>query len=623
MKGPTPRGDASAAAGRGLGRVFPWWPEVSAATWRGDAVAGLLGALLVLPQGIAFAGLAGLPPQMGLAAAVLPAIVAALAGSSRLVVSGPTNANSLALGAMLAPLALAGSPEYIQLALALTWMVGLLQFSVGFLRLGAIANFISPTALLGFTSGAAVLIALHALPTAAGLDGLLSGAAHPVGPALAAPAASPGSALGSALLQAQPAALLVAGLTVLAGWGLRHRWPSSPHLLLALAAGTVAALVLEHGLGLAPVPRLGLVPVPWPEFAWPAEGLARFRELAGLAAALTVVALAQSVAIAQVMAERSGQPLDTNREFIGQGLANLVGGCTQSLVACGSLNRSLPNWQAGARTPLAAVTAGVLLVPLVAFSAPLLALLPLAALAGLLLLVAFSLLDPSRWKRLARSSRTETVVAAATFVGTLALPLEQAVLVGSALSLGLYLHRTAHPAMRTMGFDRIGADRPFVVVDDTPGALAECPQLKLLRMEGPVYFAATAHVADRLHALRRAPQPQPHLLVMSKSMNFLDPAGADLWRAELHARRAGGGDLYFHRPRPPVIDQWRRDGFLEELGADHVFADKRSAIATIVGRLDRERCARCTVRVFRECGDPALVAPWRGDPPPGPTAGRA
>lgn len=583
-------------------RLWPWAGELSPGSLRADANAGLLGAALVLPQGIAFASLAGLPPQMGLAAAVLPAIVAALAGSSRQVVSGPTNANSIVLGALLTPLVATGLGARIELALALTLMVGALQLAVGLARLGAIANFISPTALLGFTSGAALLIGWHALPDALGIASDARGTRP-----------APGSVAWREAVQ--PVALVVVAVTVAVGIGLRRRWPRSPAMLLALAAGTLAAVWCEHATGTPPIPRLGAVPAPWPAWHFPAEGLSRWRELLPAAAALTVVALAQSVAIAQAMAERSGHRLDTNREFVGQGLGNLVAGCTQALIVCGSLNRSSPNLQAGARTPLAAVAAGLWLLPLVVLGGPWIGAMPLAALGALLLMIAVSLLDLGRWRRLARTHPAETGVAALTLGATLVLPLEQAVLVGSALSLGLYLHRTAHPAMRTMGFDRTAHDRRFVVCEDNPDALPECPQLRLLRMEGSVYFAASAHVADRLQALRDAPEPQRHLLVMAKSMNFIDAAGADLWRAELQARRAMGGDLYFHRPRPPVVEQWQRDGFLEALGADHVFPDKRQAIASICARLDRDICRRCTVRVFEECADPAIVAPLQPEAP--------
>jgi sulfate permease, SulP family len=143
-----------------------------------------------------------------------------------------------------------------------------------------------------------------------------------------------------------------------------------------------------------------------------------------------------------------------------------------------------------------------------------------------------------------------------------------------------------------------GALRPFVVLQ--PGA-PECPQLKLLRMEGPVWFGAEAHVADALNALRSPLQAPLHLLVMSKSMNFLDPAGVALWERERALRAALGGGLYFHRPRPEVLDAWRRSGFIGRLGPQHLYADKRSAIAAIVPRLDGAICAGCRLRVFEEC----------------------
>ena len=144
-----------------------------------------------------------------------------------------------------------------------------------------------------------------------------------------------------------------------------------------------------------------------------------------------------------------------------------------------------------------------------------------------------------------------------------------------------------------------------------PGA-PECPQLKLLRMEGPVWFGAEAHVADALRALREAPNAPRHLLVMGKSMNFIDPAGAALWERERELRSGEGQGLYFHRPRPEVLDTWRKSGFIERLGAERIFPDKRSAIAAIVPRLDPAICARCSARVFEECA--------RQPGPPAPSA---
>ncbi len=567
-------------------RLFgDWIKSVTPTTLRADALAGLLGAVLVLPQGIAFATLAGLPPQYGLYTAVIPCIIAALFGSSWHVMSGPTNANSLALFAMLSPLALAFSPAYIQLALAVTLMVGVMQFLIGALRLGSLANFISPAALFGFTSGAAVLIAVYALPDFLGLL-----------PAKERSAFAVLTHVVNQLGQLDKAALMLGVITLLVGLSVRYFRPGWPFMLI----GLVAATTLAAGAGLK-VRTIGQIATPWPQFVLPQISWASVSELLGLAFALTIVALGQAISIAKAVAARSGQRIDANREFRGQGLSNIVGGFFSCYVSCGSMNRSMPNLQAGARTPLAAVFSGLLLLALVAAISSLLAKIPMAALAGLLLLVSLFLFDLPRWRELIRLSRTEFAVALATLIATLTIRLEMAILLGTLLSLMTFLDRTSKPAMRTMGFDAEGADRKFVVLDDRVPTSKECPQLKLLRMEGEVYFGATQHVADKLHALRNEANPQKHLLVMGKSMNFIDLAGAELWEQELNARRAMGGDLYFHRPRPEVIAMWQTTGFTRLLGPEHQFPDKQVAIATIFPKLDPQICRTCTARVFWEC----------------------
>ena len=554
----------------------PWVREVNATTLRADASAALLAAVLVLPQGIAFAALAGLPPAWGLYSAVVPTFIAALAGSSRHVLTGPTNALSLALAASLAPLAVAGSAEYLRLALVLTLMIGLIQVAVALLRLGVLTHFIAPSVLLGFTSGAAVLIAWHAL-----ID-------LRVWP-------SPGRTT-------DLPALAVAAFTLALALAVRRLWPRAPALMVALVGGTLAGLAVQYFGGYA-LQHVGALPQAWPDWHVPALQWADVPRLATIALALTIVALGQSVAIAKALAQRSARQLDVNRECLGQGLANTVGAFFSCFASCGSLNRSVPHLQAGARTPLAGAFAALLLVALVAVAAPLLAWIPLAAIGGLLLRVALSLVDRQAWRDLLRLDRREAAVAAGTLLATLLLPLQVAVLAGVAASLVVYLHRTAHPALRTMGFacpPLPGLHRPFVVL--AQGA-PECPQLKMLRMEGSVWFGAEAHVADALQALHDETQPARHLLVMGKSMNFIDAAGASLWERERVRRLGLGGDLYFHRPRPEVLRIWQASGYIDRLGADHLFADKRSAIATIVPRLDGAICASCRLRVFEECAN--------------------
>ncbi|MEP7056751.1 MAG: SulP family inorganic anion transporter, partial [Caldimonas sp.] len=274
-------------------RLFgPWVRLVSPAMLRADLLAGLLGALLVLPQGFAFATLAGLPPEYGLYTAIVPCAIAALFGSSWHVVSGPTNANSLALFALLAPLAAVGSPQYIQLALAVTVLVGVMQWLIGALRLGGLANFISPSALHGFTSGASALIALHALTD---LLGLAAPPVHGTPALLAHLARNFGAAV--------PAALLVAAFTFAAVLLVRRLLPRWPAMLIGLVGATALAVFLNRAaVGLGEVAVVGRIPPIWPHLLVPDVDLKMLPELLSLAFALTIVALGQSISIAKAVA---------------------------------------------------------------------------------------------------------------------------------------------------------------------------------------------------------------------------------------------------------------------------------------------------------------------------------
>lgn len=547
----------------------PWVGMVDRNSVRADAQAGLVGAIVVLPQGIAFAALAGLPPAWGLYTSIVPCIVAALAGSSRLLVSGPSNAISLALASMLAPLAAVDNPAYPLLAVAVTLAVGILQAALGLLRLGAITNFISPTVMLGFLTGAAILIGVQA---------------------------------GHDMIASWPE--FAVGAVTLATAIVSRRWlGTGQHLLAALVVGSLCAFGLSR-FGISTV-LVGALPQTLPKLHAPPVSWGEARKLGGIAFAITIIALGQTIAIGRALASRHGEPFDPNRECLGQGLSNIAGSMFSCMVASGSINRSALNEESGARTPLAAVFSGLMVIVLLVIASPVLAYISVAAIAGLLMVVAWGLLDVAQWRRVLHLDRTEAAIALGTFVATLTFSLDAAILGGVAASLVTYLYRSARPSLRTMGFNKTYEDsalRPFVIVDEAPaGTLPECPQLKLLRMEGSVYFGAVAHVAEHLHMLRTQAEPAKRLMVMTKGMTTIDMAGAEMWDAELLRRRAMGGDLYFHRPRPQVMAVWQRGGFLDRLGPNHIFASKRDAIATIVPQLEDEICARCTARIFDEC----------------------
>lgn len=575
-----------------LKTLFPWLCYVDRKSWSGDLTAGLLGAVLALPQGVAFATLAGLPPQYGVYGAVVPCIIAALAGSSRHVITGPTNANSLALVAALAPLALVGSPHYIDLALTVTIMVGLLQLLVGGLRLGAAANFISPSVLLGFMSGAAVLIGLYSLRDFFGIP--------------TAGQVSPYTLLMTLVFEPQRIMwppLLIGVATLVATVSISRWRPRWPCMLLGLLAGCVIAALLDFWPSIThSIATVSRIPSALPPLRIPNVTWADLSSLSGIAAALTLVALGQSLSIAKAVAQRSGQRIDVNREFIGQGLANGIGGFFSSYVSCGSLNRSMPNFEAGAKTPLAAIFAALFLVVMVTFGSRLIACIPLAAISAMLLLVAWRLIEVKRWRRVLQTSRTETLVATVTFIATLTLPLDRAVLLGTLVSLVAYLYRTSHPAVRVLRPDPRDRARRFTPLEDLPPELrVECPQLKLVRIEGSIFFGATQHVGDYLQRFRSQNSEQKQVLFMTKSMNFIDLAGNDLWEQELRERRKVAGDLYFHRPRTPVVDVFTQTGMLEQLGPQHIFDSKDQALRTIYPQLDARRCQDCQLEIFTEC----------------------
>ena len=575
-----------------LSRLLPgsrWWPRVNRETLRADLAAGAIGAIVVLPQGIAFATLAGLPPQFGLYAAMLPAVVAALWGPSWHLDSGPTNAISLVVFATMAQIAQPGSDQYVTLVLTLSFIVGLVQLAMGLAGLGVLVNFISHTVVVGFTAGAAMLI------FAAQADNFF-GVPIPAGASFLQTL----HALVTGLDRIEPPTVLIGVATLAAGMAARRWLPRLPYMIVAMAAGGVLGYLLNRWLGQenTGIRTLGAFPRALPELSMPQLSLETLRSLTGAAIAVSVLGLVEAVSIARSIAVRSGQRIDSNQEFIGQGLSNLAGSFFSAYPSSGSFNRSGANFEAGAQTPLAAVFSAGALVLIVLAVAPLAAFIPMASMAAILFLVAWGLIDFHHIATIVRASRAESAVLAATFVATLVMHLEFAVLLGIALSLVLYLQRTSRPALRSIIPDPQSPLRQF---RERRSGEAECPQLRLLRIEGSLYFGAVDHVGDYLQRIAEQRPEQKHLLVLSKSMNFIDVAGAELLAREAAARRARGGGLYFHGLRESASKMLTGRAFAGRVGPDAVFATKGQAIGALFGRLDRSVCAGCRARIFNEC----------------------
>lgn len=413
--------------------LFPflrWLPQLrDRDSLRTDLLAGLTGAVVVLPQGLAFATLAGMPPQYGLYAAIVPCIVAALYGSSRLMVTGPANAISLTTMALIAPLAAAGSAEYVSLVLTLTFLVGALQVALGVARAGRLVDHVPHAVIVGFTTGAAVLIVNSQLPTFFGVD-------LPRGGSIRENLAG----LWAARDQVGPMAVfagLVTAAAIRAWMPLNRRVPA---MLVGVVAGSLAVWLVQHLVpGTAPLKTVPGLPGAWPPLSTPDLSVDTVRQLFSATLVMTLLGLTEAVAIARALAARDRETLDGNREFIGQGLANLAGSFFSSYPASGSFNRSGVNVTSGARTPLAAASAAVFLVGLLLVVGPLAKYLPLAVIAGLLFMVAWGLIDRGELRRIWREEPIDRPTLLVTFVATITLSLEWAILLG--LLVGLLVRR--------------------------------------------------------------------------------------------------------------------------------------------------------------------------------------
>ena len=565
-----------------------WWPRVNRSTLRADVLAGLTGGLILVPQGVAFATIAGMPPEYGLYAAMLPAVVAALWGSSWHLVSGPTTAISIVVFATMSPLAEPGSAHYVQLVLTLTFLVGVFQLLLGGFRLGTLVNFVSHTVVVGFTAGAAVLIAISQVKNFFGI-------ALPRGASVAA-------VLQGLVQQAQsinPYVTAVSLATVLSCVAARRWWPRLPHMIVGMLSGSVLAYGMNQTWGLerTGLGSLGALRIGFPPLSSPDWNLDTLQTLAPIALAVALLALTEAVSIARSMALHTGQRIDGNQEFVGQGLSNLAGAFFSGYASSGSFNRSGLNVQAGAQTPLAAIFSAVFLLLIMLFLAPLAQFLPVAAMAGILFVVAWGLVDFHHIGEILRVSRAESAVLAATWLATLTVQLEFAIYIGVGLSLFMYLKRTSQPGLDDV--KPVPGQMPPAFSAAT--ALPDCPQLKIVRLNGSVFFGAVNHLQEALQAIDAHNPAHTHVLLVASGINFVDLGGAQCLAQEAQRRRALGGALYIFHMKDEPLAMLRASGAWDTIGANNFFTLGDDLMPVIKARLNAQRCATCTQRVFAPC----------------------
>jgi len=541
---------ATLALARRWAPFLAWREQLTRASLRADLEAGLISAVLILPQAIALASLAGMPPETGIYASIVPVIVAALWGSSWHALSGPNTAVCVLLASSLAPFASPGSDAYVGYALTLTFLVGAIGLTVGALRLGGLLDFISQTVIAAIVLAVGLMIVVYALSAFLGV--------------LANPA-EPFFIRFYQIVHDLPRAngyVVAVGATTVAVGLMARRWARRYALLLGVAAGSLLGNALNLLLGPATTAieslgRLSLSYFPW---SWPRfdlESLWVIQELLASAFAIAFLGLMQSVVIARALAERSGQRLDTNQEIVGQGLANIVASFFSSFAGSGSFNRSAAHYEAGAHTPMAAVYASLALALIVFAAAPLIAYLPIPAVAGALVLVGIGLLDVRELKRL-RYSRQETAIFVLTFSAALASGLNAGVLTGVLVSLAVYLRYAA---------------KPNISIEDYPAR--DGRRVYAVTVNGSLFFGSLRTLEHAFAAVAPRAGESAVLLLHTDHVTYLDVPGAAWLAAEAERWRRAGVEFYVHVTRAPVLDTLDRSGALVRIGADHVIQRDR------------------------------------------------
>ncbi len=555
---------------------------------RGDVIAGLTVAAVAIPQAIAYASIAELPPQAGLYTAMVGAIVGSLWGCSRFLATGPVNASSLLVLPILLAVAAPGTPEYLLAAGLVAVLAGALGIVLALLRFGALVTLASRSVLIGFTTGAAIHIAV-------GQTRHLLGLHLPAEPELYQLIHSISSQIRETNVFSLAVGLGTLVLVVAFG-RIGRRVPAA---LFAIAVAGAAVWFFDlQALG---VEVVGAIPRSLPPPTWVTTRIFPNMHLLYSVAvgsmAVAALGLIEASAASQTLARRAGDRLNSNQEFFGQGLANIATGLLSGYPCSGSFTRSALAYQTGARTHLTGVITGIAILIGVLLFAPIAGLIPKAAIAGVLLVVAWGMLDTPAIMRVIRTSRGDAAIMGITFAATIFLPLDFAVLSGVVFSLAFFVIRSSLPRVVPVVPDP--TYRHFVNNPDAPA----CPQLGVMNIRGPLFFGAVYHLEEELRHNYELHPGQDHLVLRLHGVDICDLTGIEMLEATVQTYRKIGGDVFLVRPRKPVLDIMEQSGFLDEtLRRDHLLEQEGAIEFLFDNVLDPAVCIyECEHRVFAEC----------------------
>jgi SulP family sulfate permease len=549
---------------------------------RADMLAGLTVALVLIPQSMAYATLAGLPPVYGLYIAFVPVFIAALWGSSRQLGTGPVAVVSVMTATMVVPLVdpnlIIGSEEflaqYIPLVLFLTLLVGLFQFALGAFRLGAIVNFLSHPVIVGFTSAAALFIGLTQISKIFGVEMPGGASDHFITVRIW------GVVLN--LVDTHLPTLLMGGSAIIIMLGLKRYVPKIPGVLVAVVLTTVVSYAIGfEQMGGAIV---GDIQGGLPSFTVPGFNLEALSGLFISAIIIALVGFMEAVSIAKAMAARTKDRIDVNQELMGQGLANVAGSFFQSYPASGSFSRSAVNINAGAKTGFSSVVTAAIVVVTLLFLTPLLYHMPKATLAAVVMVAVFGLINLKAAKHIWVTNKPDGIVVLVTFVATIASApkLDHGIIIGAILAIVLYLYRTMKPRVAILGRYKDGTLRDIEINKDLPTD----KNIIAVRFDGSLYFANVSYFEDTmLKAVATYPDAK-YLLVVGDGINQLDATGEEVLHHLVERLHANGMTVVFSGLKRQIYQVMHASGLYEIIGEQNIFSNEDFALDEIYKRLE-------------------------------------
>lgn len=547
-------------------------------TVRADIIAGITVALVLVPQSMAYAQLAGLPVYYGLYASFLPPMIAAIFGSSRQLATGPVAVVSLMTAAALGPLAT--TPEaYLAYALLLAFMVGVFQLFLGLFKLGVLVDFLSHPVVVGFTNAGALIIATSQLGKVFGVS--VEREAHHYETVWNTLVAAAGNTHYSTL-----------GMAILAFaimWGVRRFAPNLPGVLIAVVITTLLAWFT--GFGDAGGKVVGDIPKGLPALVLPAFELTTIWQLIPVAITISLIGFMEAISIAKAMAARTRQRLNANQELIGQGLSNIAASMFSGYPVSGSFSRSAVNINAGAITGFSSVVTGLVVAITLIFLTPLLYHLPQATLAAVIIMAVINLIKVEPIIHAWKAQPHDAVVAVITFVLTLlfAPHLDKGIIVGVLLSLGLFLWRTMRPRFAQLSRYKDGTMRDIRVRH-----LDTSPVISVVRFDGSLYFASAGYFETKILGVVAANPELKYIILDAEGINQIDATGEEVLHHLWERLQAQGITLIIARMKKQFMDTIRRTGLKEKMGEPTFHSRIGLALNHVWEQLgdsyDRENC---------------------------------